>query len=52
MVMFLLIRGAVLLSARLVERRRQRRRDGERGDGPAGGRGDRGGDGAELVLAA
>jgi hypothetical protein len=50
MIVYLLSRGVVVLSARLVERRRNR------GDGPDDGRGGRGGrgggDGSELVLAA
>jgi hypothetical protein len=51
MIVYLLSRGLVVLSARLVERRiRRKRGDGHGDDG--GGRGGRGGDGAELVLAA
>jgi hypothetical protein len=48
MIVYLLSRGLVVLSARFVERRRQRKH----GEGPDDGRGGRGGDGAELVLAA
>jgi hypothetical protein len=48
---YLLSRGLVVLATRLVERRLRRARD-EHGDDPGRGRGRRGGDGSELVLAA
>ena len=52
MIVYLLSRGLVMLSARLVERRIRRKRDEGRGDGGGGRGGSGGGDGAELVLAA
>jgi hypothetical protein len=51
MIVYLLARSLVVLSARVVERRRRRRdRNDGRGDDGRGGRG--GGGGSELVLAA
>ena len=47
MIVYLLSRGLVMLSARLVERRIRRKRDDGGGRGGSGG-----GDGSELVLAA
>jgi hypothetical protein len=50
MIVYLLARSLVVLSARLVERRRRRGRNDGRGDEGRGGGGHS--DGAELVLAA
>jgi len=52
MIVYLVARGLVLLSTRLVERRIRRQRGEGRGDGDGGRGGSGGGDGAELVLAA